>query len=155
MLLSNDISVKMHLFFFIRGNYPVCEIWKTLAQGLFWQWKRINLKTQKEENVLVQGALRPSVLGAYEYVFPEEALPELLAVMGRTHKDGDFLKDGLTRQAKNYALRRILGVRKIPKKIFQQAEKIAPSIKVEGSTRGLSTLMVPGCSIISSSVNIS
>ena len=61
----------MHLYFFLRGNYPCVETFKTLAQGQFWQWKRINLATNKEETILVQGALRPTVFGAYEYVFPE------------------------------------------------------------------------------------
>lgn len=135
----------MHLYFYLRGNYPQVEIFKTMAQGLFWQWPRIDMKTGKEKVILVQGALRPSVIGTWEYVFPEQCLPEVLAVLGVTSSEDLGVSRGRKMaKARLATLRRIIGCKKIPKKIFEQAAKCPTSIKLDGSTRGLSHLKFPG-----------
>ena len=135
----------MHLYFFVRGVYHQVEFFKTFAQCQFWQWKRKNLITKKDEVCLVQGAFRPSVMGAYEYVFPEESLAELLAIMGI----GRLVdaETGFIPQARLAVLRKIFGCKKISKEIIEKAKKIAPTITLSNSTRGLDHLMVPGVSI--------
>jgi len=131
----------MQLFFYIRGTVQYCETFKVLAQAQFWQWKRIDTKTGKERMILVQGGLRPSVLGCYEYVFPEDCLPTVLAIMGVT-SSGDI---GVSREIRKYkfklaVLRKIIGCKKIPKKIFKEAAKIPVSVVLSDSKRGLSHL---------------
>ena len=117
-----------------------------MAQGQFWQWKRKNLKTGKEEIHLVQGALRPSVLGAWEYVFPEECLVDVLSVM-KLGEDSIGVEPTVKSKAKLVVLRKLFGAQKIPKEIFEKAAKKDPSIMITQSTRGLSSLAVPGVSI--------
>jgi len=116
-----------------------------MAQGLFWKWKRINLETKKEEIILVQGALRPSVMGAWEYVFPEECLADVIAVMGLANSIGAI--PTFMNKARLAILRKTFGAEKIPKEIFEEAAKIPPSIVLNDSYRGLSTLLVPGVCI--------
>ena len=128
----------MHLYLYARGIIQQVKLWEALTQSHFWQWTRTNLKTGKEEITLVQGALRPSVLGAYEYIFPEDCLPEVLAVLGITGKQRSF---------KLAVLRQIFGAKAIPNKIFKQAEKIAPSIILKESKRGLHHSKTNGVSI--------
>ena len=73
----------MHLYFFARGKFEQLELWKSHAQAAYWKWRRVD-KDGKEEVKIVQGSLRPSVLGAYEYVFPKEALAEVCSFFGIT-----------------------------------------------------------------------
>lgn len=126
----------MHIFFYVRGVQHQVNIFLTLAQAQFWVWERKDLKTKKKFKTLVQGALRPSVLGCYEYVFPEECLSEVLAVFGFTNEPKDF---------RTSMLRKILRCQKIPKKYFSEAKKIETNIMLNDSCRGLSNLVVPGC----------
>lgn len=125
----------MHLYFFIRGITQQVALYKTLAQGFFFKWKRTNLTTNQEEFCLVQGALRESVFGAYEYIFPEEALPDVLASFGITEENYSF-KDN----ARLSFIRKIFGVSKIPKEALKQAKTIPPTIMLNDSFRGLSAL---------------
>jgi len=145
----------MHLFFYIRGINHWVETWKAMAQGLFWKWTRKNLLTKKMEDFAIQGALRPSIWGAWEYIFPEEALPDVLAVFG-IHQD---LTGGMTHhlklgqfvnKTKLAMLRKIFGAKKIPKEAFEIAKTIPPSMTLNGSYRALSHLgheIIPGIAI--------
>ena len=145
----------MHLFFYIRGINNWVETWKIMAQGLFWKWERTNLITGKLEEFALQGALRPSILGAWEYIFPEEALPDVLAVFnitkdltgGMTH---DKILGQLPNKFKLAAMRPLFGAKKIPKEAFKEAEKIPTSVILKESHRALSHLgaeIVPGIAI--------
>lgn len=90
----------MHLILMTRGINQQVEIWKNFMQSQMFWWKRQPLlKDEKGEYILdgvdedgkpkykrgaeqttrVQGALRPIQL--WEYVLPEECLPEMLAAM--------------------------------------------------------------------------
>lgn len=130
----------MHFFFFVRGIYDRVELFKTLAQGQFWKWERTNLKTGKKETTLVQGSLRPSIFGAYEYVFPQESLTEVIACFKLLKESQKYFG--------NYPVRKIFNCKKIPEKIFKEAEKIPHTILVNGTQRGLSNLQVDGVHII-------
>ncbi len=139
-------EIQMHVIFFARGIYSQVKLWETLMQGTFWRWERKNLKTNKKETILVQGALRPSVLGAYEYIIPKECLAECLAVMGITKNEQyGFGKFGL--HSRHWALRKVFGAKKVPKKVFDEANKINPSLYFDESMRGLSSLKVHGVAI--------
>lgn len=136
----------MHLVFFIRGIYNQVEVLKTQLQSICWKWKRINLDTGLEEAILVQGALRPSVLGAWEYIFPEECLAEVLAVLGKTtekYTAADRYKD-IFRLA---FLRKIFSVKKIPKEIYEKAKEIPQSVIIDNCWRGLSHCIIPGTAV--------
>jgi len=119
----------MHIYFTIRAIYSQVELWKTLTQCHFWKWIRINIKTGKEELFIVQGALRPTVLGCWEYVFPEECLNEVLSVFQVHEKNHHDYRLAL--------FRKVLGCKRIPHKNFVEAAKI-PSIRMlENSMRCL------------------
>ena len=108
----------MHLYFFVRGKFELVELWKAHAQVAYWKFRIFNNKTKKEEIKLVQGALRPSVLGAYEYVFPKEALPEVCRFLGITqNQQYGFKKIGL--YTRHWSLRKIFGCKKIPDAVSQ------------------------------------
>lgn len=146
----------MHLIFLPRGVQHQIDIWKTMAQCQFWKWKRKNLnvcecgqprekhkktKTCKRfkmrtEFNFIQGALKPSVFGCWEYVFPEECLTEVLAVFGcpENYKPCFKIK----------ALRQLFRAEKIPKKNIDEAQKVPPTIMVQGSNRGLANCRIDG-----------
>lgn len=130
----------MHLYLFVRGIQHQVDIWRTLMQGHFFQWKRTNLKTGKEEISLVQGALRPSILGSYEYVFPEEALVDVLSILG--------YEDGMTEKFKLKLLRPIFNCRAIPKDIMEKAKKTPSTMTIQGTSRGLGDCRVPGIAVL-------
>ena len=133
----------MHLYFFVRGVQHQVNILIAMAQSQFFKWERTNLKTKKKETTLVQGALRPTIWGAYEYIFPEECLSEVISMFGIGIKT--FEAEGL----KGYAVRKHFpNVRKIPQKNIEEAKKIPNTIAVNGSWRGLSNLMIDGVHVI-------
>ena len=136
----------MHLVFFMRGIYNQVEVLKTQLQCTFWKWKRINLDTNQEEEIMVQGALRPSVLGAWEYIFPEECLAEVLAVLG-IKGEGYTAADQFKDKFRLAFLRKIFGVKRITKKMYEEAAKISPTIIIKGTMRGLSHCIIPGTAI--------
>lgn len=131
----------MHIYFYARGIKHQLDIFETLAQSQFFKWKRINLKTGEEEFIIVQGALRKSVLGAYEYIFPEEALPEVLAIFG--FHDGINLLD----KTRLFALRQLFGASSISKEIWEKAKTIPTTLTINGSERALSDVKVGGVSL--------
>jgi len=51
----------MHLQLIVRGLTFQVKLWEAMMQNHHFKWRRINLKTNKEEIVLVQGGLRQSV----------------------------------------------------------------------------------------------
>jgi len=136
----------MHLYLYPRGKFEQVELWKVHAQAAYWKFRRINNKTNKEETILVQGALRPSVLGAYEYIFPKEALAEVCSFFGiKENKQYGFGKIGLN--TRHFAMRKIFGVKKIPKKILKEAEKIPSSFSTEEFERASANCIIPGVSL--------
>lgn len=69
---------------------------------------------------MVQGALRP--LRFYEYVFPEECLPEVLANMGMTKEEVHMKGRNLREHAMLAVLRKAMNCKIIPDTIWQQAK---------------------------------
>ena len=133
-----------------------------MAQGLFWKWERTNLLTGKLEQHALQGALRPSILGAWEYIFPEEALPDVLNVFGIT-KDltGGMTHNKMLGQLPNkfklVAMRKLFGAKRIPKEAFEKAETIQKSAVFNESWRALSHLgseIIPGIALQPKSIKV-
>lgn len=137
----------MHLQIIVRGVINQVRLWESIMQGHYFKWRRINLKTKKEEIVLVQGGLRPSVLGTYEYIFPKEALPDVLNILGLTDKNRISAKPSFKNKARLAFLRKICGVKKIPESAFKKAKELPDSIYFEDSERGLSHTRIPSISI--------
>lgn len=136
----------MHLFFFVRGKFEQVELWKSHVQAAYWKFRRTNNKTGKEIVQLVQGALRPSIFGAYEYIFPKEALAEVCSFLGiKSNESYGFGKFGL--YTRHFCLRKIFNCRKIPKRILEQAEKIPPTFSTNEFERGCSNCIIPGVPI--------
>lgn len=129
----------MHLFFFARGKIEKISLFEAHASTLYFEWKRENIKTKQPANKLVQAALRKSVLGAYELIFPRESLAEVLAILGATEENtGAFTKpDYWVHKLKLSVLRKIFGVNRISKKVYDQAKEIKTTISLKDSTRGL------------------
>ena len=134
----------MHLIFFIRGIQAKVDFFKQRAQSSYFDWVRTNIKTGEEEHISLQGALRPTIWGAYEYVFPEESLTDVLAIMGI----GTMFP--VVSGARGALLRKMFPECKaIPKKNLKEAAKIENTmIKLQGTTRVLSDLKVEGVHII-------
>lgn len=78
-------------------------------QSQMFPFKRKNLKTGKDETIAVQGGLRPVQL--WEYVFPEESLPDVLTMLNMN----DVKKDYAISSAKMALLRAATKSKKIPK----------------------------------------
>lgn len=135
----------MHVYFYARGIIPQVKIFESLAQGVFWQWTRKNIKTNQEETILVQGALRPSILGAWEYVLPEDCLAEFLAMLGITDQWASTPPNFINGM-KMIVSRKLFGAEKVPEEIFEQTKKINTSVMVNGTKRGLSSLQVQSVS---------
>jgi hypothetical protein len=136
----------MHLYVYPRGKFEQVELWKAHAQAAYWKWRRINNTTKKEEIILVQGALRPSVMGAYEYIFPKEALTEVCSFFGIKDETGyGFGKLGL--ETRHFGLRKIFGAKRIPSKILKEAQKLPPTISMADYERGVSNCVIPGVSL--------
>lgn len=132
----------MHLYLFVRGKFEQIELWKVHAQSAYWKLRRINNKTGKEEIGLVQGALRPSIFGAYEYVFPKEALAEVCAFFGI---DGHHWgKNKTFSKARHLAMRQIFGCRNIPHSVLKKAKTINPNFSVNEWERGVGDCKIPG-----------
>lgn len=127
----------MQLFFFLRGVNHYTELYKSLVESQFWKWRRTNLTTGKDELSLVQGVLRPSFMGCYEYVFPEEALPEVLATFG-IQKENPY-------SFRFTAIRKAFGLKPVPKWAWEKAKEIKPTLIIDGYERGLSKIEVPSC----------
>lgn len=139
----------MHLYLNPRGKFEQVELWKVHAQAAYWKFRRWNNKTNKAaETILVQGALRPSVLGAYEYIFPEEALTEVCSFFGIYNNMScatGFGKIGL--HSRQFAMRKIFGCKKIPKKILAKAQKMPDTFSTKEFERGCSNCIIKGVSL--------
>lgn len=136
----------MHLFLYVRGKFSQVEEWKCFAQAAYWKWRRINPEG-KEEILLVQGALRPSVLGAYEYIFPKEALVEVCSFFGLKNRPGYKFGNFRMEKIQMCALRKIFQCKAISKEILNKAEKIPVSFSTEEFERGVSNCVVPGVAV--------
>ena len=136
----------MHLVFFLRGAEHNVNVWKILMQSQFFKWDRKDLKTGKIVSTLVQGGLRPSVLGTYEYVFPEEALPEVLSMLDLLD-NGNSAPKNLYFNSRLFVLRKMLGCEKIPKKAFIEAKKLPNTMTIDGRYRGLGNCCIGGVSV--------
>ena len=101
-----------------RGINQQVELWKKFMETQMFSWKRKALKNMvlsdgrkikkgEEFSVPVQGALRPIQL--WEYVFPEECLPEVLAML---NVPASGHREELPKPAE-FALRKILKAKKI------------------------------------------
>ncbi len=101
----------MHLYFISRGVKHARDLFVSHMQSQFFPWKRKVLKTGKEKTTWVQGALRPVEL--WEYVFPEESLNEVLAMMGIDPKRKDYALD----KVRQKILQKALGAKPIPKNL--------------------------------------
>lgn len=139
----------MHLYLFLRGKIEFVSIWESHVQAQYLKFRRTNIKTKKEEPKLVQLALRKSVLGAYELVFPKESLAEVLALLGAVQEiQPAYEYDG--NKFKLAILRKIFGCKKISKKVFEEANQIfikRPTMSITGTERGLSNAIVPGTAV--------
>lgn len=136
----------MHLYLFVRGKFELVRLWESHAQAAYWKFRRINNKTGKEETMLVQGALRPSVFGAYEYIFPKEALAEVCSFFGIFENEQyGFGKIGL--YSRHWSLRRIFGCKKIPEHILKKAKKIPNTFSTEEFERACSDCRIQGAPV--------
>lgn len=136
----------MHLYLYVRGKFEQVELWKVHAQTTYWKFRRINKKKKEEEIILVQGALRPSVLGTYEFIFPKEALAEVCSFFGiKNNTQYGFGKIGI--ETRHFGMRKIFGARKIPKKILEEAEQIPNSFSTEEFERASGNAIIPGVAI--------
>ena len=97
----------MHLMLMTRGILRQVEEFKSLLQAQRFPWKRINLETGKEELSVVQGALRP--IQFWEYVFPEDALNDVLGALNIKHNE----KSGEMKN-KAWLLRKLFKLAPIP-----------------------------------------
>jgi hypothetical protein len=136
----------MHLYLFVRGKFEQVELWKSHAQASYWKFRRINNTTKQEETILVQGGLRPSIFGAYEFIFPKEALAEVCSFFGIfTNESYGFGKLGL--YSRHFCLRKIFGAKKIPKDILKRAKEIPDSFTTAEFERGASNCIIPGVAL--------
>ena len=137
----------MHMYFFVRGKFEQVEQWKAHAQASYWKFRVLNNKTGKIEVKLVQGALRPSIFGAYEFVFPKEALAEVCNFFGVSmFESADYGFGSFSLYTRKFCLRKIFNCKKIPKAILKKADKIQPTFSTIEFERGCSKCVIPGVS---------
>ena len=107
-----------------------------------WYPIKVKLKeTGEEKIILIAGALRPSVLGTWEYIFPKEALADVLSMFGLADDGAKKTKIDKLRLA---TLRKLCGVKKVPEKLLKKSREIPQSIILNDSERGLSHLILSG-----------
>jgi hypothetical protein len=73
-------------------------------------------KTNKDTITLVQGVLRPTIFGAYEYIFPREALPDVISMFEAKWGQYDYKN---WRAWRLRFMRPMFGCKGISKKIFK------------------------------------
>lgn len=107
----------MHLILMTRGIQQSRDVWKKFMETQMFNWKRQRL-TKKEDGTFergawemtrVQGALRPIEL--WEYVFPQESLQEVLAMMGQ-QKNAYHMRPEITNFA--WVMRMMMKAKKLP-----------------------------------------
>lgn len=125
----------MHLLLLTRGIQQQRDLWKKFMETHMWWWKRRPLlkdkdgkfipdgiaedgtpkyKRGEEVTTKVQGALRP--LELCSYVFPEECLPEVLAMLN-AHKNEPNRPEVKTWSWFLRKMMKLLPVPKMPKEI--------------------------------------
>ena len=117
----------MHLIFLPYGINNKVDFFLGCLQYQFFPWRRLNVATGVWEIVAVQGSLRPTMFGAYEYIFPKESLGELLASLG-VNKDINKSIKIKHLDFQKLALRKILKCKNIPKTFININDK---EIKIE------------------------
>lgn len=112
-------------------------------QWQFWQWPRKRFVNGEwiQDDQLFQGALRQSYAGVWEYVFPEESLPEVLKVFGI------FETGSVEGELRPWLIRKAFKLEKIPKEAWEAAKLVPASLAVNGSTRGLTTCTIDGAGL--------
>lgn len=136
----------MHIYLYPRGIFDRVELWKTLMQSHMWQWTRKALKDDPAKKLkagedfvtLVQGSLRPTIWGAYEYIIPEDCLAEALAVMGIIDEQKSW---------KLPIMRKFFNCKAIPKHIWDEAKKIQTGWIVKTTKRGLTHCKIQGVGV--------
>lgn len=101
----------MHLYFVTRGPKYIRDHWVSHMQAQPFYWNRKNLKTGKDEKMLVQGNLKPIEL--WEYVIPEEHINEVSHYLGFDPNGKHCHKKQLEPLA--MAMRKLLKLKKVPK----------------------------------------
>jgi hypothetical protein len=92
--------------------------------------------------------VRQTVLGAYEFIIPEDCLATCLSIMGIADEDNDQAdRAAFGDSMRMLALRKIFRCKKIPKEIYAEAKTIPHSVEIVGSKRGLSHLITPGVAL--------
>jgi hypothetical protein len=117
----------MHFVFAARGILHGMEMYQKFLETQMFPFSQLPILKDEKGNFLknedgtykhadkpldgikVQGALRPIQL--YEYIFPEECLPQVLAMMG-LNKDYDNMRPEMT--PISWTLRKMLHLQKIP-----------------------------------------
>lgn len=102
----------MHIYFIPRGIRHQIEIFEKFMQTQMFPWLRKDIKTGKEFLTMFQGAYRDA--GPFkEFVFPEECLADVLAMLGE-HEKKIYVSD-----IKKWGMRKLMGngIIKIPKNV--------------------------------------
>jgi len=136
----------MHLQIIVRGIRPLVDLWINAVEQQYFKWDRVNQQTGETEKKLIAGGVRPSVLGTYEIIIPEAALPTILSMMMLDEKNLG-VKPSFMYKTRLAFLRRMCGVKKIPRRIWKEAAKIPHSITINDSERGLSHLSIQNIAI--------
>lgn len=136
----------MHCIFFLRGTETQIQKLKTYLSGQWWKFPVTNIKTGKTQFILVQGALRPSVFGSYEYIIPEGGLPEFLAMLGIEEDSVGTVKTK-TNKARMVLLRTMFGAEKPSKAIYAESKKVKTCVYYTDRARGFAPFKMEGVSI--------
>lgn len=140
----------MHLDLFLRGKVEFVNLWESHVQAQYFKFRRTNIKTGEKEEKIVQMGLRKGIFGSYELVFPREALPEVLAMLGARNITASFSKPkSLFYKAGKNFLPLLFGDKRIPKKIWEEAEQLKnkSSMVIDGRERAMSDCRTPGTTV--------
>ena len=97
----------MHFVFATQGIKSQVDMFVNDLQAQFFKWPMKDVKTGKEIDAVVQGALRPIQL--WMYVFPEESLDEVLNTF-----EMDKYRGNKMFQPQAFAIRKAMGLKKVP-----------------------------------------
>lgn len=133
----------MHIYFYLRGITEFVDLTKAFLKSQYWKWHLPDGKY-----MMVQGGLRESVLGVQEYIIPETALPEFLAMMNiQSSNDIGVSDKKMLHKFKLATLRKILGCKKVSKESYEEAEDINPNTVLNNFERGLSEAPLKNVSV--------
>lgn len=131
---------KMHLDVFIRGKVEFVNLWECHVQAQYFKLRRKNIKTKESSDVAVQMGLRKGVFGSYELIFPQEALADVLSMLG-TFQEVSYSHLSSSKY-RHFVMRVLFGDQRIPKQIFEQAKKLKQNILITDRERCLSDCLV-------------